>query len=348
LVDLAHGWQRAGAALPEMLPRPDGFQTKATRNRALQMVRRTAPTQNKMMVEKQIKSFLLAAIVLFLGSANCLLAQTPTVSFADVQKLPKPPADHRIAYGNDPLQFGELRLPKTKGRHPVVVVVHGGCWFAEYDLHHLAAFSDALTKLGVATWTIEYRRIGDKGGAWPGTFQDVAAGTDHLREVAKKHPLDLNRVVVIGHSAGGQLALWLAARKRLPKSSELYSAKPLPLRGVISLAGISDLKKYRPNCDDSVNKLLGGPPEQFAERYQQTSPIELLPLKIPLRLIHGSLDRIVPIELGREFAAAAKQSGDDVTLTTLEATGHFDLISPASKVWTIIEASVRDLLKLKY
>lgn len=270
------------------------------------------------------------------------------VSFAEIQKLPKPPADHRIAYGSDPLQFGELRLPKnTKGKLPVVVVIHGGCWFAEYDLHHLDAFSDALTKLGVATWTIEYRRIGDKGGAWPGTFQDVANGMDYLREVAKQHSLDLRRVVVIGHSAGGQLVLWLAARKNLPKTSELYSNNPLPLLGVVSLAGISDLKKYRPNCDDSVNKLLGGTPEQFPARYQQTSPIELLPLQVPVRLIHGAKDRIVPLELGKDFEAAAKRKGEDITLTTLETTGHFDLISPVASVWAIVENSVRTLLKLK-
>ena len=270
------------------------------------------------------------------------------VSFAESQKLPKPPSDHRIAYGSDPLQFGELRLPKnTKGKLPVVVVIHGGCWFAEYDLHHLDAFSDALTKLGVATWTIEYRRIGDKGGAWPGTFQDVANGMDYLREVAKQHSLDLRRVVVIGHSAGGQLVLWLAARKNLPKTSELYSNNPLPLLGVVSLAGISDLKKYRPNCDDSVNKLLGGTPEQFPARYQQTSPIELLPLQVPVRLIHGAKDRIVPLELGKDFEAAAKRKGEDITLTTLETTGHFDLISPVASVWAIVENSVRTLLKLK-
>lgn len=289
-----------------------------------------------------MKNFLL---ILFALTQAPAAAQT--VSFGDILKLPRPPADHRLSYGDDPLQFGELRLPKTKGKHPVVVVVHGGCWFAEYDLHHLAAFSDALTQIGVATWTIEYRRIGDKGGAWPGTFQDVAKGMDYLREVAKKHPLDLKRVVVIGHSAGGQLALWLAARKNLPKASELYSANPLPLIGVVSLAGISDLKKYRPNCDDSVNKLLGGSPEQFAERYEQTSPIELLPLKVPVHLIHGKQDRIVPIELGREFEAAAKQKGDDVTLTTLEAAGHFDLISPVSNVWENVVASVRGIFKLK-
>ncbi len=294
------------------------------------------------MAKSLIKQNFLATLIL-LVIAPVVWAQN--VSFADIQKLPKPPADHRISYGDDPLQFGELRLPKnTKGKHPVVIVVHGGCWFAEYDLHHLAAFSDALTKLGVATWTIEYRRIGDKGGAWPGTFQDVAKGTDYLREVAKKHSLDLGHVVVIGHSAGGQLALWLAARKNLPKTSVLYAANPLPLTGVVALAGISDLKKYRPNCDDSVNKLLGGSPEQFAERYQQTSPMELLPLKVPVRLIHGAKDRIVPLALGQEFATAAQQKGDDVRLTTLDTAGHFDLISPQGKEWTVIETAVRSFL----
>lgn len=287
-------------------------------------------------------SWLLAAFCFF-GSS--LGAQT--MSFKDIEKLPKPPADYRISYGDDPLQFGELRLPKTKGKQPVVIVVHGGCWFAEYDLKHLAAFSDALTQLGAATWTIEYRRIGNNGGAWPGTFQDVAKGTDFVQELAKKYPLDLRRVVVIGHSAGGQLVLWLAARKNLPKTSVLYMPNPLPLAGVVSLAGISDLKKYRPNCDDSVNKLLGGSPEQFAERYQQASPIELLPLKVPVRLIQGAKDRIVPPELAQEFVAVAKIKGDDATLTILDAAGHFELISPQFNLWPTIENAIQRLLKRK-
>ncbi len=273
--------------------------------------------------------------------------QGQPIPYSEIEKLPRPPADHRLSYGTDPLQFGELRLPVTTKAAPVVIVVHGGCWFAEYDLNHLAAFSAALTKLGVATWTIEYRRIGNPGGGWPGTFQDVAKGADYLREIAKKYRLDLRRVVVVGHSAGGQLALWLAGRKNLPKASVLYSANPLPLAGVVSLAGISDLKKYRPNCDDSVTKLLDGTPEQYAERYQQTSPIELLPLKVPVRLIHGKLDRIVPIELGTDFVEAARRKGDQVTLTVLDAAGHFDLISPLAPVWPVVEQSIRALLGLK-
>lgn len=291
-----------------------------------------------------------AVVLLFLVGTQPACAQnTETVSFGEIEKLPKPQADQRIPYGSDPLQFGDLRLPKGngKGPYPVVVVIHGGCWFAEYDLNHLAAFSDALTKAGVATWSLEYRRIGNQGGAWPGTFQDVAKGTDFLREVAKKYPLDLKRVIVIGHSAGGQLALWLAARKNLPKESVLFVRDPLPLAGVVSLAGISDLRKYRPNCDDSVNKLMGGAPEQFAARYQQTSPIEMLPLRVPVRLIHGARDPIVPLQLSREFEAAAKGKGDDVTLNVLESAGHFDLISPLSMAWPEVESAVLSLLKVE-
>ena len=273
------------------------------------------------------------------------LAQT--FSFHDIEKLPQSQADHRIAYGNDPLQFGDLRLPKSTGKHPIIIVIHGGCWFAQYDLTHLNSFCDALTRLGAATWSLEYRRIGNDGGGFPGTFQDVAQGADFLRALAKKYPLDLSRVIVTGHSAGGQLALWLAARKNLPRDSVLYTANPLPLNGVISLAGITDLRKYRPDCDDAVTKLLGGAPEQFAARYQQTSPLELLPVKIPIRLIHGVKDNIVPLELGKEFVATAKSKGEQVTLTVLEDAGHFDLISPLANDWAVIKNAVLTLLKSK-
>ncbi len=236
-------------------------------------------------------------------------------------------------------------MPKRKGPYPVVVVIHGGCWYSEYDLSQVANFSASLTRLGVATWNLEYRRIGNPGAGWPGTFSDVSGGTDHLRVLARSYPLDLKRVIVIGHSAGGQLALWLAARSRLPKNSPLYANNPLPLRGIVSLAGITDLRRYRPNCGDAVNKLLGGAPEEVPRRYQQTSPKELLPLKVGQRLIHGALDEIVPVDFSRDYEVAARKKGDRVRLTIVANAGHFDLIAPQSSAWPAVEEAVRSLLR---
>lgn len=267
------------------------------------------------------------------------------LNFRDVEKLPVPAADHRVAYGSDPLQFGELRLPKGKGPHPVAVVLHGGCWLSEYDLRHVGSFAAALTDAGFATWTLEYRRVGDAGGGWPGTFADVARGTDYLRVLRRTHPLDLKRVVAVGHSAGGQLALWLAARRLLPKDSPLHTPRPLPLRGVVSLAGITDMKAFRPACGDAVTKLLGGPPEKFPERYRQTSPVELPPLGARRWLLHGARDRIVPPEQSRRYKAAADAQGGGVKLTILGDAGHFELISPLSSAWPAVLEAVRASLK---
>lgn len=267
------------------------------------------------------------------------------LTFGDVEKLPAPAAGQRIVYGGDPLQFGELRLPKGKGPHPVAVVIHGGCWYSEYDLRHLASFAAALTEAGFATWSLEYRRVGDPGGGWPGTFEDVARGADHLRELRRTYRLDLKRVVAVGHSAGGQLALWLASRPRLPKDSPLYAPKPLPLRGVVSLAGITDMRTFRPRCGDAVTRLLGGTPEQHPERYRQTSPAELLPLGVRQWLIHGARDRIVPLEQSTRYKAAAGAKGDSVRLTVLEDAGHFELIAPQTNAWPAVGEAVRSLLK---
>ncbi len=283
------------------------------------------------------------------------LAAAQELTVQDILKLPVPPADHRIFYGRDASQFGDLRLPKGPGEHPVAVVIHGGCWLAEYNLDHISSFCAALTRAGIATWSLEYRRVGDPGGGssctamvqgWPGTFEDVSRGTDHLKAIAGKYHLDVNRVVVVGHSAGGHLALWLAARHRLPKGSLLFTPRGLPLRGVVSLAGIADLREAydRKTCGDAVDRLLGGSPAEVAERYAQTSPLELLPLGVPQRLIHGARDRIVPLASARAYEAAAKKSGDDVRLTVLDSAGHFELIAPQSSAWATVQDTILSLL----
>src|SRR3954469_3797173 len=151
---------------------------------------------------------------------------------------PSPPADLRIAYGPDPLHFGDLRVPTGGGPHPVALVVHGGFWRNRYDLEHIGHLCAALTAEGVATWSIEYRRLGDTGGGWPGTFADVAAAAKYLRTLTPLYDLDLGRVVTMGHSAGGHLALWLAGCGKIAEGDPLHVADPLPLSGVVSLAGV--------------------------------------------------------------------------------------------------------------
>lgn len=139
---------------------------------------------------------------------------------ADVNALPSRPADARVTYGADPLQFGDLRLPSGKGPFPVAVVIHGGCWVSTFaTLQNTAAMADALRDAGIATWNVEYRRLDNPGGGWPGTFTDVGIAADHVRVLAKTYPLDLSRVLAVGHSAGGHLALWLAGRSAAPPSS---------------------------------------------------------------------------------------------------------------------------------
>lgn len=290
----------------------------------------------------------LALILLPALAAGMLLpgshARSQNLTVQDVLAWPTVPADHRVPYGNDPLQFGELRLPKGSGLHPVAIIIHGGCWLSRYDLNHIGSLCAALSRAGIATWSLEYRRVGNSGGGWPGTFEDVARGADHLRALARTHPLDLRRVVAVGHSAGGHLALWLAARHRLPKNSELYTAVPLRLRGVVSLAGVTDLRRFRPGCNNAVPQLLGGDPDVVPARYEQSSPIELLPIGVPQRLIHGHHDRIVTLDLVRDYEAAALKKGDDVKLIGLADAGHFELIAPQSAAWSTVQDAVVSLV----
>jgi len=256
------------------------------------------------------------------------------------------PADHRISYGPNEFQFGELRLPKGAGPHPVAIVIHGGCWMSEYGLSYMGHLSAALAEDGVATWSVEYRRVGNQGGGWPGTFNDVALAADHLRKIAKTYSLDLNRVIGVGHSAGGHLALWLAARKILPKDSPVYSPDPLPLRGVVSLAGVTDLRRVGTACDANVPQLMGGSATDKTAMYNQASPVELLPLGVPSAIVQGSSDNIIPLEMAKEYVDSAKKKGDDAKLVVIEKAGHFEVVDPKSFAWEAVRNEVMALLKV--
>ena len=289
---------------------------------------------------------LVVALVVSAGGGPAVSGPPPLMTAGDVADLPRPPAHVRIEYGPDPLQFGELRLPDGGGPHPVVIVIHGGCWLAEYDLGYMAALADALTAGGVATWSLEYRRVGDEGGGWPGTFQDVAAAADFLRTIAPEYGLDLNRVAALGHSAGGHLALWLAGRSGLPADDPLRGGSPLPLAGVVSLAGIPDLAAYAApsGCGAAVAELLGAEPDEVPERVRRGSPIAMVPLGVPLIMITGELDWIVPAEQAGEFAAEARREGDAAEVRVVEGAGHFELVNPAHPAFETVRAGVFELL----
>ena len=252
------------------------------------------------------------------------------------------PSDEVVRYGPAPAQLAELRLPSTTGLHPVAVVIHGGCWQAEFDRTHAGPMSVALAKAGFAVWTIEYRKLGEQGGGWPGTFQDVGDAIDALKSQAGKYSLDLSRVVLVGHSAGAQLGLWYAASEKLPASSPLHRAAILPIRGVVALAGMTDLGAPGTACGDSGVELIGGR-NLLGERAPQASPIAMLPIGVRQRLVHGVADRVVPIEIGRAYTKAARAAGDQVEIIELPGFGHFDLINPKTGAWPAVLASVREL-----
>jgi acetyl esterase/lipase len=292
-------------------------------------------------------SRVLSAVVLA-GLAAVGVGGDRVLTTKDILALPAPPADARIQYGPESLQFGDLRVPRGEGPHPVAIVIHGGCWLSEFNLDHIAPLCAALGDAGVATWSLEYRRIGDPGGGWPVTLQDVARGADSLRTLAELRRLDLGRVVVVGHSAGGQLALWLAGRRRMPRDSVLWTSDPLRLRGVVALAAVTDLQTGADCqvCDDAIDQLLERGSPHWADRVRVASPIELLPLGVPQRLIWGKHDSIVPLSLAHSYAAAARSSGDDVRLDVLERCGHFELIVPASAAWPTVRTAVLELTGL--
>lgn len=263
-----------------------------------------------------------------------------------IMDMPAPAADTRLHYGQDALQFGDLRMPAGSGPHPVAIVIHGGFWRAKYGLTYAGHMAAALTAAGIATWNVEYRRIGNPGGGWPGTFLDAASGADYVRELARRYPLNLEKVISIGHSAGGHLAVWLAARRRMPQGDALATADPIKLRCAVSLAGVVDLRRAweLKLGDNAVDVLMGGPPAKLAERYRTASPIELVPLGLKVRLLHGTEDAIVPIEISNAYQKAASRAGDDARLVVLGGADHFAVVDPRSEHWATVEKTAREML----
>lgn len=278
------------------------------------------------------------------GSSRCLLAamllaaaitparltaQVPFSVVADSARL-APPPDIRIPYGAAPEQFVELRIPTGRGPHPVVVLIHGGCWLAQYDLTHLAGAAEALRRVGIATWTVEYRRAGSDGGGDPGTFEDIRAAYDLLITQAASRNLDPSRVVLMGHSAGGHLALWLGSESNVH------------VRGTVALAAITDpLLFAKPTgCGAGITRLMGGAPSDLGAAYAARSPVARPGAHNSVILAVASDDRIVPAaQLDAYLARFPK------TVHQTLPGGHFDLVAPWTDAWRGVETLLRSLLR---
>jgi len=256
-----------------------------------------------------------------------------------------PPADDRVSYGDDALHFADLWMPTGEGPHPGAIGIHGGFWRNRYGLDHFGHVCAALTARGLATWNIEYRRIGDASGGWPGTFNDVAAAANYLFDHAAKLNIDPARIVVIGHSAGGHLASWLASMANVPEESPIRD-EPLDLCGAIPLAGLLDLRMTWAQGlgSGAVVELLGGAPDDVPDRYDAASPFTLAPSPAPHVVVHGSNDVLVPARMSARYRTEASKLGADVELLTLRNASHFDVIDPESSVWPEIADAVLGLI----
>jgi acetyl esterase/lipase len=244
-------------------------------------------------------------------------------------------------YGPDRSQCADLHLPSGAGPHPLVVLIHGGSWYKRHGKIVMRALARDLRASGFAVWNIEYRRVGN-GGGWPSTLSDVAAAIDYVGRL--QAPLDLSRASVVGHSAGGQLALWAASRVReqwdaRAESGERERAEPLRLRHAVALAGVCDLAgAYRLWRGGAVRAFIGGSPDEVPERFAVADPIALLPLGVPALLVHGTSDETVSVRLSRSYARAARAAGDSVELIEIEGVdgGHRAHVDPRAGAWPAV------------
>ncbi len=264
----------------------------------------------------------------------------PLLTAEDYTQFPPVAPDDAYAYGDHPQQFGELYLPPTRAQHPVIVLIHGGCYQAAYNLKPISSLAKALADQGFAVWNIEYRRQ-DTGGGYPRMFLDVAQATDYLRQISALHPLNLAQVISVGHSAGGHLALWLAARHKLPASSRLHTAAALPIHGVVALAAVASptLALEQGLCSEALPVVMGGTPAAVPAHYQHGSPQALLPLGRPQTHIVGSEDATM-LNNVRAYMAAAQALGDEAELIILPEVGHFEIVSTASPAWQTVQSAI--------
>jgi acetyl esterase/lipase len=235
-----------------------------------------------------------------------------------------------VRYGSQPDHVANLHLPSGQAPFAAVVLLHGGFWRDRWDRTLMTPLAIDLAWRGYAAWNVEYRRVGQDGGGWPGTLEDVEAAVERL---ADEPEVDAESVVLVGHSAGGQLALWASSRQLRTR-----------VAGVVGLAAVSDLERAREFNAKAVDAFVGGTPDQVPGHYAAASPASLLPLLVPQVLVHGARDDVVPAWLSEEYAAAARAAGDEVELHVLSGADHFDVIDPRHSAWSLVADCIERLL----
>ena len=266
-------------------------------------------------------------------------APAPLMTWPDLDAIPRPTGAQTLRWGSGKTDITDLWLPAGEGPHPVAVMVHGGCWQKSIaDRTLMDWMAHALAQRGWAVWNIEYRGVDEAGGGYPGTFLDASAATDALRTYAAEYNLDLSRVTGIGHSAGGHLILWLAARGKLPEGNVLKPENPIAFRGVVVSGGLADLEASRPvtlpSCLDEVYDQLTGPvraerPDPLAD----VSPARLLPIGVPFASVHGAQDQIAPPLLAEALTEKAIAAGDAAEAIIVPQTGHVELVAPDTEAF---------------
>lgn len=276
-------------------------------------------------------------------------AATP-MTLADYMALSGPAPTAKFAYGTAPSQFAELFLPPGKGPFPVAVLVHGGCWTKEFGgIVQLRNMAGALAARGIASWNVEYRRVDEEGGGYPGTYQDMNAALAMLGRTARNYPLDLERLVAVGHSAGGQLVQWLGARPRIPASSPLYRADTVPVRQVISLGGLADLRRekdvIKSSCERDIVDLTGVASKERPDVFSDTNAGDLIPNGSRTVLITGEHDTISPPRVAHDFAARARAAGDHAEVVILPGASHYDEVAATSPSWPLVLKEIEKALQ---
>ena len=292
-----------------------------------------------------MKSAITIAFALALSTFAADAVADPSMTPPQLHRLPVSAPTVVDHYGPAALQIGELRVPEGKGPFPVAIVVHGGCYLSGYeDVGGTAPLATALTRRGIATWNVDYRAVGDAGGGWPGTFDDLANATAYLRDLAARYPLDLDRVAVVGHSAGAHAALWLASRSQGARAP-FADAAALPIRYAVAIDGPPDLEAMigtdaRICQQPVVLPLLGGTPSEQPDRYREATPGDHLPLGVPQLLITSE---VLPAADAQAYADAATKSGDRVEVLPMQQ-GHFGMLDPRDASWREIEDRIAHAL----